>query len=246
MEMMTQTAHRPWPLPEGPWIMAQTWNDLLFAHWPVSADLLAPFIPAGLAIDRFEGEAWLGVVPFWMSGVRPRYVPSLPYFSRFAELNVRTYVVAGGKPGVLFLSLDAANPVAVAAARRWFHLPYFNAAMSVQEERGTIRYSSRRIHRGAPEAVFTGSYRPTSPVFTARPGTLEHWLTERYCLYTADRHGNLLRGEIHHQPWPLQWAEAEIEQNSMAACHGLTLPDTKPLLHFSKTLQTRIWGLRRV
>src|ERR1700719_3421285 len=136
------TAHRPWPLPSVPWIMAQSWHDLLFAHWQVDAGELRPHIPPQLAIDTFEGNAWLGVVPFRMSGVRLRWTPALPWLSAFPELNVRTYVTMQDKPGVWFFSLDAANAVAVAAARLSFHLPYFRARITCSACGGWIQYSS--------------------------------------------------------------------------------------------------------
>ncbi len=128
----------------GPWIMAQSWHDLLFAHWKVDAAVLRPHVPAELEVDTFEGQSWLGVVPFRMSGVRLRWTPALPWLSAFLELNVRTYVTAQGKPGVWFFSLDAANPVAVAAARLSFHLPYFKARMTCGDVDGWIQYQSER------------------------------------------------------------------------------------------------------
>ena len=222
--------------------MKQTWHNLLFGHWPVPAAVLRPLVPARLELDSFDDQCWVGVVPFYMSGIRARGLPPLPGLSRFPELNVRTYVVSGGKPGVYFFSLDAANLPAVWAARTFDPLPYFHAAMRVEEGNGTIRYSSRR-HRDAAE--FCGSYEPVSGVRLRQKGSIEHWLTERYCLYTTHR-DNVCRGEIHHPPWPLQDAEAEIELNTMADSAGITLPDTRPLLHFARRLDVLIWPLRGV
>jgi uncharacterized protein YqjF (DUF2071 family) len=139
-------------------------------------------------------------------------------------------------------SLDAANPVAVRLARVFYHLPYFLADMSADDDGGTVHYRSRRIHRGAPPAEFIGRYKPVGDVFLATPGTLEHWLTEQYCLYTADSRRRLSRAEIHHWPWPLQPAEAEIEMNTMAGAQGITLPDTPPLLHFARRLDVLVWA----
>lgn len=226
--------------------MAQTWHDLLFAHWPLDPDVLRPFIPYDLEIDTFDGEAWIAVVPFHMSGIRARMLPSVPFTSAFAELNVRTYVVYGDRPGVWFFSLDAANPLAVWGARRFYHLNYLNARMSFDVEYETIDYVSERIHPGAASAHLRAVYRPTSPVFQSQPGTLEHWLTERYCLYAADSAGRLYRGDIHHAPWPLQLAEAEFQANTMAQASGVDLPETEPLLHFAKRLDVLAWLVERV
>lgn len=238
-------AHRPWPLPPAPWIMAQYWHDLLFAHWPIDAAKLRPHIPSPLTIDTFDGHAWLGIVPFRMSGVRLRWTPSLPWLSAFPELNVRTYVTAQGKPGVWFFSLDASNPVAVTVARATFHLPYFTARMHCEESKGLIHYRSERAHRDAPAAVFEGRYRPSGALFEPQRGTLEHFLTERYCLYAAS-HGRVHRGEIHHPPWLLQAAQAEFDRNSMAEAAGLVLPKQPPLLHFAQRQDMVAWAPHQI
>jgi uncharacterized protein len=220
--------------------MKQTWHDLLFAHWPLSYSALRPLIPAQLELDRFDGQCWVGVVPFRMSGIRRRGMPALPGLSRFPELNVRTYVTHGGKPGVYFFSLDAANLPAVWAARKFYHLPYFQAEMSCEDRHGNILYSSRRMN---PAAELRGSYRPTAEVRLREKGSLEHWLTERYCLYTI-HDGGVYRGEIHHQPWPLQDGEAQFETNTVAVAAGISLPPTPPLLHFARRLEVLIWPLQ--
>ncbi len=238
------TAHRPWPPPRRSWMVAQSWQDLLFAHWPIAVDVLRPLVPAPLELDAFEGQAWIGVVPFRMTGIRARWLPPVPRLSAFAELNVRTYVTVGGKPGVCFFSLDAANPAAVAAARRWFHLPYMNAAMTCRADGDAIEYSSRRTHHGAAAAEFRARYGPTGPVTLAEPGSLTHWLTERYCLYTTDKQKRVLRAEVHHDPWPLQPARAEIATNTMTSAAGITLPNEPPLLHFARRVDVVIWSLR--
>src|SRR3954469_13425595 len=152
--MLDETAHRPWPLPARPRIMTQTWHDLLFAHWPVDRAQLAALLPAGLELDLYDGEAWVGIVPFHMTNVAPRRVPSLPWVSAFAELNVRTYVHVGGKPGVYFFSLDPANPRSVAAPRALFGLPYYSATMEVQQTADGVAYRSWRTTSGAEPAKF--------------------------------------------------------------------------------------------
>jgi uncharacterized protein YqjF (DUF2071 family) len=220
--------------------MKQIWHDLLFAHWPLPADKLRPLVPAQLALDTFDGQCWVGVVPFRMSGIRARGLPPIPGLSRFPELNVRTYVTYGGKTGVYFFSLDAANFAAVWAARKFYHLPYFRAAMTSKEIGGSIHYYSRRL-RG--DAEFRGHYRPTADVRLREKGSIEHWFTERYCLYTTYEN-QVFRGEIHHQPWPLQDAEAEFESNTVAASAGISVSGS-PLLHFGRRLEVLIWPLRR-
>jgi uncharacterized protein YqjF (DUF2071 family) len=244
--LLDRIAHRPWPLPSGPWIMAQSWHDLLFAHWAVDVAMLRPHIPAKLEIDTFDGQAWLGVVPFSMTGVRLRWTPPLPWLSAFPELNVRTYVTAQRKPGVWFFSLDAANALAVAAARLTFHLPYFRAGMKCREAGGWIEYQSHRSHSGAAEAEFKARYRGVGEFFQSHPGTLAHFLTERYCLYSASSNGQVYRGEIHHPPWLLQVAEAKFMENSMAEAAGLRLPGELPLLHFASRQGMVAWAPRRI
>jgi uncharacterized protein YqjF (DUF2071 family) len=240
------TSHRPWPMPSSPWIMTQTWDDLLFAHWPVSAALLRARVPPGLTLDLFESRAWVGVVPFTMRNVSPRGVPALPWISAFPELNVRTYVRVGGKAGVYFFSLDAANRVAVGVARTLAHLPYHSAAMQVDEADGWVRYRSRRTSSSGPPAEFAGRYRPVGEPREPVAGTLEHFLTERYCLFTVDRSARAVRLDIHHPPWPLQNAEAEITVNTMADAAGIELPHVAPLLHFSRRQDMVAWAPGRV
>ncbi len=240
-EVLKFFEHRPWPMSSGPWIMQQTWNDLLFAHWPVAPESLRALIPAVLPLDTFNGQCWVAVTPFHMTGVRGRWLPPIAGTSSFPELNVRTYVNHGGKPGVFFFSLDAASHLAVLGARAAYHLPYFYARMNVRPEKDCVHYDSFRNRN----AEFRGMYRPVGPVQLRQPGTLEHWLTERYCLYTVFR-GSLFRAEIHHEPWPLQDAEAEISANTMATAAGIQLPEVPPLLHFSKKLEVLIWPLREM
>jgi uncharacterized protein YqjF (DUF2071 family) len=243
MDILKHTAHRPWPLPGGPWIMKQEWHDLLFAHWTVPVEVLRRLIPRALEIDTFGGQAWLGVVPFRISGVRMHGAPAVPGFSRFPELNVRTYVVRDGKPGVWFFSLDAANAFAVWGARTLFHLPYFLAAMSCAEDAGWISYQSQRKDRRGLAASLRARYRAIGEVFHAQPGSIEHFLTERYCLYTADEKGCIIRCEIHHPPWPQQLAEAALQENTMADAAGITITDRKPeLLHSSRRQEVVVWA----
>lgn len=246
------TQHRPYPLPARAWAMHMSWQELLFAHWPVPAALVreriaATFggVPAGLEVDTFEGSCYLGIVPFRMARTGLRWWPTLLGPHTFCELNVRTYVRHQDRRGVLFFSLDAASRLAVFTARRWFYLPYYNARMAL-DAGDAVHYRSRRTHGGAPEAAFEARYGPAGPVYRAAPGSLERWLTERYCLYSIGPGLSLWRGEIHHELWPLQGAQAEITLNSMAACHGFALPDVNPLLHYVKNIDVVAFAPERL
>jgi uncharacterized protein len=245
-ETLSLHEHRPYPPPSGPWALSMCWHDLLFMHWPVPEGALRPLVPPALRLDAFDGSAWLGVVPFRMAGVRPRFLPAVPWLSGFPELNLRTYVTAGGKPGIWFFSLDAGNPVAVRLARATFHLPYFDAEMSCDVADDEVRYRSVRTHGGAPAAEFAARYRPVGEPFESRRGSLENFLTERYCLYAADGRGDMRRGDIHHRLWPLRVAEAEVERLKMTQQIGLDLPDTEPILHFSARLDVLAWLPQRL
>lgn len=244
---LAEVAHRPWPLPRAPWVMGQRWSNLLFIHRQATVDAVRALVPPALTLDLRDGTAWVSVTPFYLSHLRPRGIPPLPRVSEFPELNVRTYVTYGGKPGVYFFSLDAGNALAVYGARLLYHLPYFRASMSVHEARdGTLHYRSRRTHRGAPAAELSAQYRPSGAVTHSKPGSLDHWLTERYCLYALDTMRRLYRAEIHHHPWPLQPAEAEVEHDTMAAAAGLTLPAAPSRLSFSRRIDVVVWAPGRV
>ncbi|HVJ09319.1 MAG TPA: DUF2071 domain-containing protein [Acidisarcina sp.] len=226
--------------------MSQRWNDLLFAHWPVPPEQLAPLIPPQLVVDTYDGEAWVGVVPFWIDRIELRGMPQVPGIDHFPELNLRTYVRERdtNSYGVFFFSLDAANALAVAMARALFHLPYYWARIKIepQEDRSFLYKSERLL---SPHPVrFQARYRGLGPTLPQScPGTIEYFLTERYCLYTTNRHGELLRGNIHHSTWLLEKAEAEIRINDLPAAHGIRLPDTAPLLHYSREMAVYIWTL---
>ena len=232
--------HRPFALPAGPWVMGQSWLDLLFAHWPVPEKTLRTVIPNRIPIDTYDGYAWIGVTPFEIVGAHPRAVPPLPWLSRFPELNVRTYTTIAGRPGIWFFSLDAARAIAVTAARLTYRLPYRHAHMAITRSGLRINYRSRASTAGA---ALRATYQPTGAASHAADGTLEHFLTERYCLYTLDRHGKVRRADIHHAPWPLQPARAELAENTMTEPLGIRLPDQQPLLHYAARQDVLVWPL---
>jgi uncharacterized protein YqjF (DUF2071 family) len=226
--------------------MTQRWNDLLFAHWPVPAESIAELLPEGLEPDLFQGSAWLGVVPFWLDRIKVRGLPRLPGMRSFPDLNVRTYVrdQDTGTPGMYFFSLDATNLLAVALAHTVFHLPYYWAEMHLgrRSDREFSFYSRRRFSRNP--VIFKARYRgmgPTPKLAEARPGTLEYFLMERSSLFTRNRAGHAVRSSLHHVPWPLEEAQAEIERNDLAHSIGIELPDIEPVLHYSRRLAVYVW-----
>jgi uncharacterized protein YqjF (DUF2071 family) len=221
--------------------MRMIWHELCFLHWRVPAGALRQLVPAGLELDTYDGDAWIGVVPFHMTRLAPRGVPRIPPLTDFAELNVRTYVTTQGKPGVWFFSLDATQPLAVRVARGCFHLPYLDARIDVRREGEDVAYRSVRTHLGAGSAELAVRYRPTGPVAPGEPGTLEHFLTERYCLYTADG-GRLYRAELHHAPWLLRPAEASIESATISP----VVLEGEPHLLYAATQDVLVWPLEEL
>lgn len=236
---------RTWPLPAKSHVMRMNWHDLLFVHWPIDAAIIQERLPDPLRVDTWQGQAWIAVVPFRMTDVAPRGVPAIPGVSAFPELNIRTYVTVDNKPGVWFFSLDATNRLAVRLARFAFHLPYMDARMSIHRDADWYCYDSQRTHRGEPPVRFRGRYRPTGDVFYAQPGTLEFWLTARYCLYAANPREQVYRGEIDHPPWPLQSASLETDSNTMLDAFGVNT-NCPPHLLFSEEITVRAWLNERV
>ena len=237
--LLLETAHRPIAMPSAPWSMKQNWHDLLFAHWPLAPEKVRPLVPQELELDLREGSAYVAVAPFWMSGIRGRFAPPLPFLYKFCELNVRTYVRYNGVPGVYFFSLDAASLPAVLGARAAFKLPYFHAAMLIRSSGESFEYSSTRLQMPRP-AEFHARYQPISAPRVREKGSLEYFLTERYCLYTVHR-GVVRRAYVHHMPWQLQDAAAEFGVNTMAQAAGIDLPEGKPLLHYSRLMEVLVW-----
>ena len=243
--MMIPPDRHPDTVPPGPWVMVQRWHDLLFAHWRCELTDLRPLIPVPLEIETFDGSPWISVIPFYMSGVRMRATPPVPTAHAFEELNVRTYVTLDGRPGIWFFSLDAASSLAVLGARVGISLPYFRASMQMTKENGTIQYRSDRWPIAGPPAGFEAHYRGVGPVAHPAPRTLEHFLTERYALYSSDGK-RIWRGDIFHPRWSLQDAEARIARNSMIAAAGIRALGHEPLLHFAAFQDVRFWWPVRV
>jgi len=226
--------------------MYQRWAKLLFLHWEVPVEELAPMLPPGLTLDTFEGRAYVGLVPFTMTGVRPLWFPRFPPLTDFHETNVRTYVHReGADPGVWFFSLDAGNPLAVRVARAMWRLPYHRSRMSMRIEGPWVDYALDRLWPPPIPAHLRIRYRAIGPVTPAKPGSLEHFLAERYLLY-AYRDGQLYRGRVHHAPYPLQTAEIEGLEETLLSAAGIRRPDAPPLMHYASELNVRIYPLRTV
>jgi len=242
--MIRPDRHPPSP-PDGPWVMVQRWHDLLFAHWRCSLSDLRALIPEPIEIETFDGDAWIGVIPFYMTGVRMRLSPPIPTTSSFLELNVRTYVTLDGRPGIWFFSLDCESTLAVIGARVGVYLPYFRADMRMRVGGDGIEYDSQRWSMNGPPAAFSGTYGGSGAEFVPAPGSLEHFLTERYCLYSTDGK-RIWRGDIFHPRWSLQLGHAKIDTNTMIDAAGVRAATHEPLLHFSTFQDVRFWWPARV
>lgn len=237
--LFDRTEKRRSPLPDGPWILSMQWHDVLFLHWPIPVQELEPHVPDSLTIETHNDTAWLGIVPFTMSGIRPRLVPSLPYVSVFPEINIRTYVNDGERSGVWFFSLDASSWFAVRMARLTFSLNYFHADMSVSHNDETVHYSSMRKESENGTFHFEGRYEPIEKVEDDR-GEFEDFLTERYYLFSEDDRGRVYRGAIHHEPWDLYRADCEIDELSVKG-HPKPTDQSPSSILYSPYQDVRAW-----
>lgn len=211
---------------------------MLFAHWSVPAADLRALLPAPLEPDTFQGDAWVGITPFRMRGLRLRGTPPIPFFAEFPEEDVRTYVRYRDRPGVYYFSLNAPNSLVVAGARAWYRMRYRLAR--VRGERGESNFHMC-MERPSPQAAeLEVEYRPSGDVFYPEPGTLDEWLIERWVLYTVDSRWRVRQVEIDRAPWPVQPAEGEFHRNTPAAASGITLPEEAPVLHFSRGVKVHI------
>ena len=231
------TEHRPWPLPEKNWRWCQQWQNLVFIHWSIDKDWLQKQLPSGLELDLYDGQAWIGIVPFSMKGVTLRGCPAPRFLCDFPEINLRTYVTRNGKKGVWFFSLDVPNALAVWAARTFFHLPYYNARINTTEHEHQVNYHSVRN-----EVEFDGTYIPEKFI-DATGNSFESWSTERYCLYSVNSQGRLFRGDIHHKRWPLQSASIEIRKNTFP--NDMPIGDMHPSVLFSRSIDVVVYDLVR-
>jgi len=223
-------------------IMRQDWHHLLFLHWEIPPRELQALVPPELTIDTFEGKAFVGLIPFTLSGVRPALTPPIPWLSSFHEINVRTYVHREGRdPGVWFFSLDASSVLAVQAARAFYKLPYFHSTIDFSDE-GPIEFTSRRDEVAGARIV----YRPIEgPVAAAPPGTIEHFLVERYLLYSMDEHHQLYRARVHHEPYPIQRAEVLEMEETLIWAAGIRRASSVALRHYARGVSVGIDSLEK-
>lgn len=243
MNIYKESGHRPFPLPPNNWIMRQAWRNVLFLHWPVEPEQLRPYIPPALEIDTYDGFAWLGVVAFAMEGIYFRGLSLFSVVTPFSEMNVRTYVKQNGKPGVFFISLDVNDWSSFHIAKRWYRLPYHSADLSIQQKGNAIFYES--IRKNSP-VRFEGSCMPKKEMFYPDKGTLDYFLTEKYCFYTTNNHTDIFHGDIHHRPWPLNRAEVHIGRNTLFSPLNLDFSEQAPVAHFSKGVDSLMWNVKNL
>ncbi|RFU65342.1 YqjF family protein [Peribacillus glennii] len=237
--------HRPYPLPGAPWVMTQVWRDLLFMHYPLAPESVGKYLPGELMLDTFEHKAWVSIIPLRITNMRMRGIPPIPFLHSYLELNVRTYVIHDGIPGIYFFSLDADHPLAVAGASAGTGLPYKRAKMLFHEEGETIKFKSERMTgRGNRESLDV-AYSAGKTLYEAEPGSLDHWLMERYCMYSFHG-GNMLRGDIHHDKWKVRKATADISYNRMAPYLLSEVSNTPPILHYSSRRRFFFYPLVKV
>jgi len=246
MNLLNDIIHRPFPIPSQKWIMRQSWRNVLFLHWPVPVEKLRPLIPSSLQIDTFNGSAWLGIILFVLEGIFPLGISSVSLTPKFPETNVRTYVKYKDKPGIYFISIDVENWASLNIAKRWYRLPYNSAQIFFRKDGQTCYFQSIRKGNENPSISLKGKYGPISDVYYAKKGTLDHWLTERYCLYSSNNGVNIFCGEIHHQPWPLQKAEIDLVRNTLFNPFNFELSKVKPIAHFSTGVDSLMWNIKRL
>lgn len=243
-EILEFKQHRPFELPNSPWVMQQSWQDLLFLHYRIPYDTIRSLVPSELEIDTYDNECWISISPFKMRNVRFRFLPPIPTAWNFLELNLRTYVKYNGRGGIYFFSLDTSSTLSALGARAAF-LPYFRAFMTVSGEH-EFKFRSQRKGTEKVPADFDVRYSPGADKFISKKGSLEEWLVERYCLFQRVFNKKVIEIDIHHVPWQLQNAEAEVRENTLTVPFGLHIPDQQPLIHYSENQDVLVWPLRVV
>lgn len=246
MTIINKVSHRPWPLPSRKWLMRQSWRNLLFIHWPLSTETLRQYVPSSLQIDTFDGQAWLSIVVLEMEGIYLRGMPFRLLLPTFPVINLRTYVLHRNQPGVYFLSLDTEDWISYTCVKRWYHLPYYAAEISFQKKGQTFHFDSVRKRKIETPITCRGTYRPFPEISFPEKGTLEHWLTERYCLFSLNKRNNLYCGDIHHRPWPVQKVKAVLHKNTLLSPFHIDLSEIRPIVHFSKGIDSLIWNIKKV
>lgn len=240
--LLKQTEHRNYPLPTGKWTSMQDWKHLLFLHFPVYSPFIEPLLPEQLELDTFNDEAWISIIPFKVDKMRIRKLPPLPFLYPFSEVNVRTYVKKDGIPGVYFFSMDAANLLAVTGAKI-SGLPYFHAKAKLRKKAKNFYF--RSVRKSEEKEIFKTAYKPAGRIFFTEEETIDHWLLERYALWTL-KDDVLMRGDIHHKQWKFQYAEVKVEEQTLTSAY---LPNnafiSDPISHYVKSKRVLIWPLRK-
>ncbi|WP_176330380.1 YqjF family protein [Oceanobacillus rekensis] len=240
--ILQYTNHRDYPLPHGPWLATQKWNDLLFMHSPVPIETITKYIPKSLELDTFDGSAWITIIPFKVSNMRPRKMPPIPFLHSYLELNVRTYVKHKGIQGIYFFSLDADKLLAVLGARL-ATLPYFYANINLKKKKETFYFDSTR--KGKSEATFKGSYRPVLEAYYPERTSLTYWLLERYFLW-SHRNNSLFRWAIHHRRWKIYDVKAIIDNENMLSFLPEDTVVGDPIFHYAHSKRVLFWPIKKV
>jgi len=238
--ILKETNHRNSPIPKGPWMMTQKWEDLLFLNFPVPPETMLDHIPSGLELDTYEGKAWITVIPFKITDMRMRMLPPFPYIRKFFELNVRTYVKKDAIPGIYFFSLDASKLLPVLGARMTT-LPYYYAKMNMKKRGDWFHYYSKR--RGFSKPAFKGKYRPISEKCIPAAGTLSHWLVERYYLWTEMKN-ILLSGGIHHLPWEIAEAEVDLTHEEYPPFLSNKEDKKQMVFYYASSMRVLFWPFK--
>ncbi|WP_423744270.1 DUF2071 domain-containing protein (plasmid) [Haladaptatus sp. SPP-AMP-3] len=222
-------------------VLRFTWRDCLFAHWSVDTAALEAAIPDSLALDTYDGQAWVSVLASTVENARPPGTPHL-LGATFPQVNVRTYVRLGDAVGVYFLSLDTGSRLAVRVARRLYRLPYYDADITVETD-GTHRIHARRRHPETLPVEFEATYRPKNGATVPETGSLSYFLSERYRLFVPQAG---MTARVEHDPWPLHPVEADVWADSLFDAVGLPLPDAEPRVRYCPAMVFHVHAPKRL